>query len=93
MPSYYSEEKYMGIISKTVKVKWHPTNKKHYEELGYIFTKWGDEFEVKVEDLTKGSTVMVKYECNRCGQYKYLKYYHHYLMLHYYINEIQYYHY
>ena len=64
----------MGLISKTVKVKWHPTNKKHYEELGYIFTKWGDEFEVKVEDLTKGSTVMVKYECNRCGQYKYLKY-------------------
>ena len=43
----------MSLITKTVKVKWHPSNKKHYETLGYIFTKMGDEFEVDVEDFGK----------------------------------------
>ena len=41
----------MGIIRpQKVKVKWNSNNKKHYESLGYIYTKMGEEFEVKVED-------------------------------------------
>ena len=57
----------MGLVSKTAKVKWHPRAKKHYESLGYIFTKYGDEFEVKIEDLTKGSQVKVDCLCDNCG--------------------------
>ena len=56
----------MGLISKTVKIKWSPRTKKHYEELGYIYTKIGDEFEVKVEDLTKGSNEKVECFCDNC---------------------------
>ena len=42
----------MGLITKVVKVKWNPKNKKHYEKLGYVYTKWGEEFDVKIEDLS-----------------------------------------
>ena len=57
----------MGLVSKIAKAKWGLKNKKHYESLGYIFTKYGDEFEVKVEDLTKGSCVKVWCICDNCG--------------------------
>jgi len=54
------------LISKTVIVKWHYMNIKHYEGKGYIFTKWKDEFEVKVEDLSLGSSAIVKVLCDYC---------------------------
>ena len=58
----------MGLISKTVIMKWNPRNKKYYEELGYVFTTYGDEFEVKVEDLAKGSMYKVQCICDNCGE-------------------------
>ena len=58
----------MGLITKTVKVKWNSKIKKHYEKLGYVYTKMGDEFEVKVEDLTKGSNVRIDCICDNCGK-------------------------
>ena len=58
----------MGLVNKPVKVKWHPKTKKHYESLGYIFTKYGDEFEVKIEDLTEGSKTKVGCSCDCCGE-------------------------
>ena len=56
----------MGLITKTVKMKWNSANKKHYEALGYIFTRMGDEFEIDINDLTKGSNVKVEGFCNNC---------------------------
>ena len=41
------------LLSKTAMVKWNASNKKHYESLGYEYTKIGDEFEVNIEDLQK----------------------------------------
>ena len=32
----------MGLVTKTVKVKWHGKTRKHYESLGYVYTKKGD---------------------------------------------------
>lgn len=58
----------MGLISKTVIVKWVGKTKKHYVDKGYKFTKMGDEFEVKVEDLTKGSNIKIEYMCDKCGK-------------------------
>ena len=57
----------MGLISKTVKIKWNSKNKKYYEKLGYIFTNYGEEFEIRVEDLQKGSHVKVNCICDNCG--------------------------
>ena len=56
------------LITRTVKVKWNPKTKKHYEDLGYKYTKIGDEFEIKVEDLTKGSRIRVYCICDGCGK-------------------------
>ena len=56
------------LITKIVKTKWSPRNKKYYESLGYIFTKFGYEFEVKIENLTEGSHVEVRCFCDCCGE-------------------------
>lgn len=65
------------LITKIVKIKWCPSNKKRYESLGYIYTKMGDEFEVKVEDLTNNSIKKVACVCDNCNKdlsWEYRKY-------------------
>ena len=57
----------MGLISKSVKIKWNASIKKYYEGLGYVYTKMGDEFEVNIKDLQKGSNAKVKCICDNCG--------------------------
>lgn len=52
------------LLSKVVKVKWHSKNRSHFEELGYVFTKWNDEFNVETKDLPKGSHVYVRVKCD-----------------------------
>ena len=54
----------MGLISKTVMVKWYAATKKHYENKGYIYTKIGEEFEIKVEDLMDNSWTEVVVVCD-----------------------------
>lgn len=54
--------------NQLVKVKWHNGNKKHYESLGYNFTKYGDEFCVKAKDLMRGSKIKVEAICDFCGK-------------------------
>lgn len=56
------------LISKFVKVKWSSYNKKYFIEHGYNFTKCGDEFEVKVEDLRQNSDICVICKCDYCGE-------------------------
>jgi len=58
----------MGLISKEVEMKWHPNNKEWYEDKGYVFANYGDQFEVKIEDLSKGSTALVQVQCDSCGE-------------------------
>jgi hypothetical protein len=66
----------MLILDQKVIVKWNSRNKKHFINLGYIFTKFGDEIEIKVEDLFSGSHVKVKVECDYCGSIIEKPYYH-----------------
>ena len=54
------------LKSKTVIVKWSGMNRKHYESLGFVFTKRGDEFEVNIEDVTKGCTSEIEILCDYC---------------------------
>jgi hypothetical protein len=58
----------MLIANQTVEVKWNARRKEHFEEKGYLFTKAGSIFVVRVEDLTKHSKMMVKVKCDYCGK-------------------------
>lgn len=55
------------LISETTMQKWNSKNKFYYVQKGYIFTKMGDSFEVKVKDLTEGSKAIVQVKCDFCG--------------------------
>lgn len=52
------------LLTKSVIMKWGKRNKKWYINKGYVLTKLGEEFEVKVEDLTNASTALVDIECD-----------------------------
>jgi len=54
------------LISKTVKTKWNGSTKKYYIGKGYIYTKMGDAFEVKIEDLLPNSEVIIDVICDYC---------------------------
>lgn len=58
----------MGLITKNVTMKWNGRNKKWFIDKGYLFTKIGEEFEVRVEDLMNGSNMLVDCECENCGR-------------------------
>jgi hypothetical protein len=60
----------MGLISKTVTMKWNGRNKKWFESKGYVYTKMGEEFEVRVEDLFENSDFLVVAKCDGCGEIK-----------------------
>lgn len=57
-----------------VKQKWNARNKKYYVNLGYKYTKIGDEFLVRIKDLTPSSTAIVKIVCDYCGNDFYVPY-------------------
>ncbi len=53
------------LLTTTVKVKWHRNNKEWYMNKGYSYTKIGDEFEIKVEDLSdKNNNIKVEVKCD-----------------------------
>lgn len=56
----------MLILKQKVNVKWNQRNIKHFQSLGYQFTKLGDEFKVNVNDLMKGSKVKIEVLCDYC---------------------------
>lgn len=55
------------LLSKTTTMCWNSKNKKRFVELGYVFTKMFDTFEVDVEDLSDGSNAIVTVQCDFCG--------------------------
>lgn len=69
------------LLSQTVELKWNSKICQHYIERGYEYTKMGDPFIVKVEDLTKGSNAKVLMECDYCHRV-YTKKWHRYLAEH-----------
>lgn len=50
-----------------VKIKWNNTNRSHFENLGYIYTKRYDEFNVKIKHLAKNSKIKIQVQCDYCG--------------------------
>lgn len=64
----------MGLLTKTVEVKWVQGTRKHYESKGYKWTKLYDTFKVPVKDLPPKSNIKVKVECDCCGEQKEVRY-------------------
>lgn len=62
------------LLTENVTQKWNNKTKKHYIELGYEFTKNGQEFIVSVHHLTKGSAVRVDVKCDFCDTIKNIQY-------------------
>lgn len=58
----------MIIHPQKVEVSWNINNKKHYESLGYFFTKYRDHFYIDVLDLSTQSKSIVKCLCDYCGK-------------------------
>lgn len=56
------------LLSETVKIKWTLRNKKKYQELGYSYTKVGDEFDIKIEHLSPYSKARINLMCDYCGR-------------------------
>jgi hypothetical protein len=54
------------LLTKSVFTKWNSGTKRHYESLGYQYTKMGEILEVKVEDLPRGSSEKVDVQCDYC---------------------------
>lgn len=67
-----------NILTKdTIKIKWSSKIRQYYIDKGYIFTKNGDEFEVKIKDLPQCSKFEIEVECDYCHKVftkKYLDY-------------------
>ena len=56
------------LLSKEVEIKWSNAIISYYKEKGYVFTKRGESFVCKVEDLSEKSTSIVKVKCDYCGK-------------------------
>lgn len=57
----------MLIKPQEIEVRWNPTTRKWYEDLGYKYTKNNEKFIIPVEHLHPGSGTKVKVVCDFCG--------------------------
>ena len=53
------------LYSKKILVKWNSHNKRSFVKLGYIFTKYGDLFEVDINNAPKYSRELITL-CESC---------------------------
>jgi len=61
------------LLTKEVEMTW-TNNRKIYEPLGYKYTKQGEKFIVKIEDLATNSGQWVELKCDYCGAIKPIRY-------------------
>ena len=66
------------LITKSVEVIINSSNLKHYKELGYKNIKVKEKIHIDINELTKGSYVIVDAECDVCHNTKKIEY-HRYL--------------
>ena len=54
-------------LNEQIKIKWSTRSKQYYEQLGYEYSKIGDEFYVALKDLRKDSSAHVTATCDCDG--------------------------
>ena len=64
----------MLVEEQTIEVKWTAKQKRYYEDKGYVFSKFGDSFFIKVSDLPTTSSKKVNVKCDYCGKDYYISY-------------------
>lgn len=57
----------MLVPNQKVEVRWNPQNIRWYEEKGYEYTKTGETFLCKAEDLMPTCKILVSVTCDYCG--------------------------
>lgn len=57
-----------SYIDKEITLQWSPSIKEYYCNKGYIYTKFGDYFTVKIKDLNPNSAFKVSVKCEDCGK-------------------------
>ena len=62
------------ILDEFIGVKWCLYSKNNYIEKGYVFTKIGDKFIIKIDDLCKCSHILVRAKCDICNHEKLIRY-------------------
>ena len=55
------------VIPQQIEIRWNPTTRIWYEDLGYKYTKNNEKFIVPVEHLHPGSGTKVRVICDFCG--------------------------
>lgn len=73
MTKFRDTHNYIIIIDETVEVRWHSSNRNHYESAGYKFTNYGDLFFVHSSDLTRRNSMRVLVECPVCKSRRYAR--------------------
>ena len=58
----------MLVENQEIEMIWTNSNKKYYIDKGYSFTKKGNKFYVKAEDLPSGSKFKINAICDVCGK-------------------------
>lgn len=58
----------MLVPNQIIKMKWTGACIPYYKSKGYPYTKYGEEFEVKAEDLSPNSRKRVKVICDFCNK-------------------------
>jgi len=56
------------LITKELYVKWNPTTRKYYEDLGHVYTKHNNEFLIPIEHLHHGSNTDIEFQCDECSE-------------------------
>lgn len=59
---------YDNILEREIPITWNGMTKQYYINKGYVFTKMGDTFLVKIQDLHENSTFRVTRICPSCGK-------------------------
>lgn len=59
------------LMETSIPIKWIFRTSGYWREKGYVFTEWGDSFDVCVFDLEPGSGKKVKVCCPFCGEVRY----------------------
>ena len=54
------------LASENINIKWNKANKKYFQQLGYVFTRCGEEFNISTLDLLPNSSVKVVAICDFC---------------------------
>lgn len=54
------------LTQETIFIKWNNKTKKYYVNLGYPYTKMGDEFEIKISELPPSSDIKIPVLCDYC---------------------------